>query len=99
MFDYTTDSRTHTLYSYTTWLSPPINLVRLHVCARAIHPTNRTKFKKGTSDKKNEFHYAPETRDHVTRVHMHGGAFTLALYSACSRYFDLKHVRLSLVSC
>ena len=49
------------MYSYIqyiaiAWLSPPINLVRLHVVAHAqyIQHTlrNLTKFEKGTSDKK-----------------------------------------------
>ena len=38
-----------------------------------------------------ESRYVPETRDHVVRVRMRGGALTLALYSRCPRYFDLKY--------
>ena len=35
--------------------------------------------------------YLSETRDHVVRIRMRGGALTLALYSQYPRYFVLKY--------
>ena len=48
-----------------------------------------------------ESRYAPETRDHVVRVRMRGGALTLALYmyNVQSVSTVLRYARHSLVPC
>ena len=71
------------------------NFIKLRACAKRLRPTKLTDVCRLLANYI-ESRYAPETRDHVVRVRMRGGALTLALYSRCPRYFDLKIINIIL---